>query len=356
MTSTSPGREIVRAQRVATDEYPASNLRFDLLVMLCGCWLIGGLYLDGWAHNQPNLVDTFFTPWHAVLYSGFLAVATAIGGMQLRSMLRGHSILRALPRGYWASLVGVMLFGFGGGFDVVWHSVFGFEANIDALISPAHLLLATGAFLFLTGPLRAAWIRARTTPQHGWAMLLPAVVSLFLVYAAFTFFTQYAHPLGNPHLLVRRVNVETYFISLQVIISTLIPSAILMGTLLVGMRSLRLPFGTITLLLGGTMVLMFLMRYRTAQNFGFVPPVAVVVGLLADGALWRWQPSAQRVVALRIFGFALPFTLFSAYYVSLLLAKGLVITAHMWMGASMLAGFVGLFMSYVFVQPQFERM
>jgi hypothetical protein len=36
--------------------------------------LIAGLFSDGWAHEH-HLVDTFFTPWHGVLYTGFLLSA-----------------------------------------------------------------------------------------------------------------------------------------------------------------------------------------------------------------------------------------------------------------------------------------
>lgn len=351
MTSTAQSQRHSTPSLVADKSYPVASLRFDLLVMLASSWFIGGLYWDGWAHNQRNLVDSFFTLWHAVLYSGFLAVATVLGITQLRNMLRGYSLRRALPRGYWPSLIGVGVFAFGGGFDFIWHSLFGFEANLDALISPAHLLLAFGAFLFMTGPLRAALVRDRTTPQQGWRALLPAVLSLFLVYAALSFFTQYAHPLGSPRFLVSTLKLEPYFISLQVVVAALIPSALLMGILLLGMRSLQLPFGTVTLLLAGGMVLMFMTRYRTAQSFWIVPVVALGVGLLGDVMIWRWRPSTERVRVLRWFSFGLPAIFFFSYYVALLFTHGLVVTEHLWIGSSFMAGIVGLFLSYLIAPP-----
>jgi hypothetical protein len=54
------------------------------------------------------------------------------------------------------SLLGFMIFALGGGVDFAWHTLFGFEADEEALLSPAHLLLATGAILLTSGPLRAA--------------------------------------------------------------------------------------------------------------------------------------------------------------------------------------------------------
>ncbi|HYF63583.1 MAG TPA: hypothetical protein VD886_12265 [Herpetosiphonaceae bacterium] len=352
MTSTSHSQgQPVAYSRPAADEYPAPSRTFDLLVTLGGLWFIFGLYLDGWAHNQPNLVDSFFTPWHAVLYSGFLIVGACIGGMQVRNMLRGHSLTRALPRGYWPSLLGVAMFASGGGFDLVWHEIFGFEANIDALLSPAHLWLATGALLALTGPLRAAWDRARTTPQRGWRDLTPAVLSLFLVFAVLTFFTVYMGPLGSPGIFVADAGVRRYFIALQAVSMVLVYSALLVGVLLLGLRAFQLPRGTVTLLLGAGTLMMFFTQIRAARDFPALLLVAAGAGVLGDLALARWRPSAARVRALRAFSFGLPCGFFAAYYAVLELTHGLVITEHMWLGTSVMAGIAGLFISYIFAPP-----
>jgi hypothetical protein len=356
MTSTSHSQgQPLAYSRPAADEYPAPSRIFDLLVVLGGLWFIFGLYLDGWAHSQRGLVDSFFTPWHAVLYSGFLAVGAAIGGMQVRNMLRGHRLTRALPRGYWPSLFGVAMFALGGGFDLVWHSLFGFEANIDALLSPAHLWLATGALLALTGPLRAAWDRARTTPQQGWRNLTPAVLSLFLLFAVLSFFTEYLSPLGSPGLFAvkaQEVNRDMrYLVSLQAVSMVLVFSSLLIGVLLLGLRAFQLPFGTVTLLLGVGSLMMYGTRYTQVKDFAIVPLIAIGVGLLADLALAAWRPSALRVRALRAFSFGLPFGFFMAYYIGLLLTNRLGVTPHMWLGTSVMAGIAGLFMSYIFAPP-----
>src|SRR6266536_4204640 len=47
------------------------NWAEDLVTLVLTAWLIGGLFLDGWAHNTRPQLETFFTPWHAVFYSGF---------------------------------------------------------------------------------------------------------------------------------------------------------------------------------------------------------------------------------------------------------------------------------------------
>jgi hypothetical protein len=48
-----------------------------LITMLMGTWLIVGVFIDGFAHNHGE-VESFFTPWHAILYSGYVACAVWI--------------------------------------------------------------------------------------------------------------------------------------------------------------------------------------------------------------------------------------------------------------------------------------
>src|SRR5829696_493240 len=52
--------------------------RFDWAMAIVSCWFVGGLFLDAWAHIHLSNLETFFTPWHGVMYSGFLAVVTFI--------------------------------------------------------------------------------------------------------------------------------------------------------------------------------------------------------------------------------------------------------------------------------------
>lgn len=47
---------------------------------------------------------------------------------------------------------------------MLWHSRFGIEAGIEALLSPTHLVLALGGMLMVSGPLRAAGFRLTDRP------------------------------------------------------------------------------------------------------------------------------------------------------------------------------------------------
>jgi hypothetical protein len=77
----------------------SGGARFDWLMAGFGSWLIGGLYLDGWAHVHVPALETFFTPWHAVLYSGYIAGAVALAVTLRLNRHRGASRWDALPAG-----------------------------------------------------------------------------------------------------------------------------------------------------------------------------------------------------------------------------------------------------------------
>jgi len=339
------------SERKAVSEYPADSLRFDWWSVIASAWFVGGLFLDGWAHNNIPSLETFFTPWHAALYSGYAAVAALIGITQYRNVTRGYSWTHALPRGYWLSLVGVVIFFFGAGGDFLWHTLFGIEQNVEALFSPTHLILATGAVLFLAGPLRAAWSRANTS---GWRDLFPAILSLVMLFSFFTFFTQYSNLFANPGVLVGTAPTEdSYFINTTAVSYELIPSAIMVGVLLFALRRWRLPFGTATLMLTVNALLMLLMRFKFAAPFWPVVPAAFPGGLFADILIARLRPSVENVGALRVFAFAVPFVLFLLAFIALALTgKGnLWWEIHMWLGVPFVAGAVGLGVSFLVVPP-----
>jgi hypothetical protein len=94
----------------------------DLVTLVLAACLVGGLFLDGWAHNTRPQLETFFTPWHAVFYSGFAAVAIWIGWSVWSR--------RAVPAGYGPALAGVVIFLVSGAGDMSWHLAFGIERDI----------------------------------------------------------------------------------------------------------------------------------------------------------------------------------------------------------------------------------
>ncbi|MEW1807307.1 hypothetical protein [Pseudarthrobacter sp. NPDC080039] len=148
----------------------------DVVTLAAGVWLLAGTYVDGWAHNNLRGLETFFTPWHAILYSGFAACAVWIAALTWRRHAAGTPWTEAIPAGHGAAVAGVVLFLASGLGDFAWHSAFGIEQNISALFSPSHLGLATGGFLILGAPFSAAW----NAPRRPWQQLIPAAVSAML--------------------------------------------------------------------------------------------------------------------------------------------------------------------------------
>src|SRR6266511_2341797 len=182
----------------------------DLVTLVLAAWLIGGLFLDGWAHNTRPQLETFFTPWHAVFYSGFISVALWI----CWSVWRRSRV----PAGYGPALLGVAIFLLSGVGDMIWHLAFGIERDIAAVLSPTQLGLFTGAFLIVTAPLRSqgtdpAGGRGRR-PSLG--QLLPAVGSVALAGSLCAFIFLYLHPIyDNDVSLGRQAFLQTDFTTAQ---------------------------------------------------------------------------------------------------------------------------------------------
>ena len=180
--------DAVRPDENTTGYSPAR----DLVTGLLGIWLLGAVFVDGWAHvNRPGM-ESFFTPWHAALYSGLAAVTAWVTFVVLRLRRPGTPLRTAVPAGYAGTFVGILIFSLGGLLDLAWHEVFGIEVALDALISPTHLLLGLGGVLVLgTG------VRSQSAQGDGvqtWRA--PGVLSLVLGTALVAFFLLYTSAFG----------------------------------------------------------------------------------------------------------------------------------------------------------------
>ncbi|GAB2859794.1 hypothetical protein [Lentzea nigeriaca] len=165
----------------------------DLVTGILGIWLVAAVLGDGWAHfNVPEL-ESFFTPWHGVLYAALATTAAWMGLLVWRTRQPGRPVFGGLPRGYAGGVLGVIVFGVGGVADLLWHEFFGIEVAVDALVSPSHLLLGAGGLLILGTPLRAQGVLREDRP---WTPT--AVLSLVLSTALVAFFLLYTSPFPMP--------------------------------------------------------------------------------------------------------------------------------------------------------------
>jgi hypothetical protein len=321
---------------------PVGGLAFDWLMVGLSCWLMVGAFLDAWAHSHRfNTLESFFTPWHGVLYSGFLATSGAIVYAFYRNRTRGYHWRKAVPRGYELSLIAMFIFAFGGVGDMLWHTLFGIERNLEAALSPTHLTLAFGIVFFLTGPFRAAWHR-REQSETRWAVQFPMLLSLSFALAIMTLLTEFAHPLVG--IWANTATSQTG--EMLGIASIMLQTALLMGWVLLIVRRWRLVPGALTFLFTLNALLLSILQYNW-----FLVPAVFLAGLCAD-ALVQWlQPSAAQPRTLHIFAFVVPAIYYFFYFLDLMVVEQVAWTPHLWVGAIFLAGATGLGLSYLLVPP-----
>jgi len=332
----------------------AAQPGFDWGMMLLGAAFVGGLFLDGWAHRHGRVDNSFFTPWHAVLYGGWGACLLTLGATFGAGLAKGRGWRSALPAGYGLSLVGAMLWLIGGPADLLWHELFGFEADVEALLSPSHFILALGMALVVTGPLRSVWRRADVAD---WGECMLAPLSLTLLLSVITFFTLMGHPMATmPGSAVRgaafRSLPPTVIMTLQAnaVIGLLYWTMLLMGMVLLILGRARAPLGALTVMIGANAIAMGFMYPGERGPYPLAPVLAfVLVGVIADALYLTLQPHAERPRAWRRFAFALPVVMMLAYFISVRLTYGLTWTIHLWLGTVIFCGVLGWLMSYLVV-------
>lgn len=328
--------------RATAPAVPRPGIQHDWAVIATSLWMGAGLYWDGWAHGY-GLPDSFWTIWHAAFYSGFVATAIAILAPVVIARPHLASWRAAIPAGYDRAVVGVGIFAVGGVLDMVWHTLFGIEFSTDALLSPTHLLLGTGAALIVSAPFVAAAHRSR---RDGLVHQLPAVLSLTLLLGVFTFFTLFAGPYSG---VVGAGARPSDNVLVRSMLGVYLFSALLTGCALVALRQRTLPAGALTLMVGLNGVAMILMRghapVSTQLTFAVV---AIAAGAAGDLLVWRLRPSVSRPNALRVFAFGLPAAYWAIYLGVVALGSGTRWTVHELTGIVFVAGVVGVLVSFVF--------
>ncbi|MET0566687.1 MAG: hypothetical protein ABW021_09625 [Acidimicrobiia bacterium] len=334
---TSPSRSQrpdTRASRTTWGE--------DLITVILASWLTLGGFVDGFAHRNLDTPETFFTPWHAVLYSGFLAVAFWLAWLVIRDRPQAPSLAGAIPFGYGTSVAGVVVFMAGAVGDMLWHIIFGIEVSIDALLSPTHLLLLIGAVLILSGPLRAAWFD--DDPPPGLRPVLPPVLAATMAAAQLGFFFQYMDGtsvrfMETPYL---PGSESGYFAVVAGVGSVLITTVILVGALLLLMRRWVLPFGAGLILFGGFGLLMELLE-------GFDYPQELIAPLLAglavDLLVRALRPGPDRPASLRILAFTVPVVMWIAHFGLFSVSAEINWPVSVWTGLVFFAGLAGVGLS-----------
>lgn len=333
----------------------------ELTTNLLAIWTLVGVFLDGWAHSKYEIIDTFFTPWHGVFYSGFLAMTLWVAWCAIRNHRPGELWRDAIPTGYPLAIVGLAIFAVGAVGDFTWHQVFGAEVAGERLASPAHLLLFVGGLLVITSPLRAAWATDPEDFAPSVKQFLPTLLSMTLCTTAASYLLlnvwgfRSAELLGTAQLqallaavaqspaAVRTVQV---MVQTRVFGSVLLTNLLLLTPILLMVRRWHIPFGSITILFTTVVAAMnSLTEFRMPE----VIAVALVSGLVADILVRVLQPSQQRVAAFRTFATAAPAILWGVYSVVTSARWGLAVSSDLWLGGVFFAAVSGFSLSLAMV-------
>ncbi len=344
---TRPGRRETTTSshaRAATVTPPLSS-RDRLLGSLFGLWMVVGLFLDGWAHDNQK-PESFFTPWHGVLYSGFTAAAAFALHRAVRGREPGRSWRETMPRGHGLSLAALAVFAVGAAGDLVWHEVLGIEVGIEALLSPTHLLLMASGIVALSAPVRAAWLEPDFAPTL--RKFLPVALSTALLTALVAFFLSFFSPFSNNaggtafdrFVGQQHTHPSGDVAELQQLLgvgSILLMSVVLSGAAALLLRRWRPPLGTFTILFG-LVVLLFEGTDEFAQPLVLVAGLAA--GVTADLMASRAVPAAAVCAAAVA-------VLWLGYFAFYALDEGSVAwSAEVWAGSvflgALLAAAVGL--------------
>jgi hypothetical protein len=347
-----------RSLRVSGHREPARlSARDDGITIFLGLWLMAGVFIDGWAHNSRTLVESFFTPWHAILYAGYGASSAWLCWLLLAQRRAGRIGFAAIPLGYGLGFVGALIFGLGGLGDMVWHVIFGVEVGLEQLLSPTHLLLFVGVLLILTSPFRSAWASPDTTSAVTLRSLLPALLALTAAVSAISFINAYLWAIISDASSLEMVRFYatrsdgSRLLGLSQrsgISSILLTNVVLIAPLLLALRRWLLPFGSVTLIFTTNTILM-----NVLEGFAFAERilVALVAGIAADALIRTLRPTIDRPLAIRLFAGLVPFIFWGLFFFASWLRRGIGWPPELWTGAIVLTVLSGLGLSLLLVPP-----
>jgi hypothetical protein len=316
----------------------ARNPALDLLVSLTTLWIACGFFLDAWAHGHVP-VETFFTPYHAVFYSGMLALIIVLAAFR-----------RSIPRTYRVPLLGIPIFIAAGIGDLIWHQFFGVEEGVDALLSPTHQALGLGIFFVSSGPIVSA-LRNRDSLRT-LASQLPVVFALATWIELIHFGTAYAFDPGagrtnapppiapfTPDYLTA-ISVGYYKTGMGVLV-VLFQSAIVAGfALYAGARFPLRP---------GALTLMYLLgNFAAAAAFtndtpllGTVLVMSAIAGIVGDTIVASMHRTRENRRGYAVLGIAVPASYFATYFAVTAIADRVWWDWNVMLGAIIWAGVIG---------------
>jgi hypothetical protein len=226
------------------------------IMLVASAWLVTGLQLDAYAHATTPQLETFWTPWHAVLYSGIAA-----SGLTLVWLLRPrlpriptYDSVLALPNALRIPLLGMAFLLAGGAVDTLWHNIFGIEKGLEIFVSPSHEFIILGMVLVAIGPALMT-----TAPRLSLGDGALVTISALLTVLPLHIFSLHANVLGTMYFGDGDKPVRIYSTDAQIMHGYLFTTALLLLPIILIGRRWPVPIGVPTVLVAVPALAMHLM-------------------------------------------------------------------------------------------------
>jgi hypothetical protein len=319
---------------------PAASVRTNAITTVLSVWFTLGLFLDAYAHSNFPELESFFTPWHAVFYSGFAATAGWVLWTVWGHVQQGRRGIAAVPVGYGMTMVALPVFAVSGGVDLMWHELIGIETTTDIFFSPSHLGLISSMIVILTSPLRAAWADPGMPERPSLRQLVPAVLTLAFAASLVLLFLSY----GNALFFSSRAVVGSFstldggdadMLAAHIVLTNMV----LLAPVLLLARRWHVPAGAATI---GFTTAALISATLTGFERLSSPLTIVAAGVAVDLlALWL-RPTARRRGAFWGFGAAAAFVTWALYLgVASAIEGGFPAVPELWTGMPIVAGLLG---------------
>jgi hypothetical protein len=246
--------------------------------------------------------------------------------------------------------------------DVIWHTLFGFELNLEVLLSPSHLVLFVAVGLIYFSVLSHAtylFDRVPREPQKSFLASLPMLIGIASVFVIVFWPTWYFDPFAADYAskgAIVGVRDAYNFIDygsataeIAGVAGILLTTVILIPFVILPLYRWRLPSGSLTFILGWV----FLQRAVILGVYVYLP--AILGAALAGEIIWAWmrrggEARLASTLGYRLLAFCVPLVLFSLYFLTVaFLPNGVIWPVHLWAGAIWMAAVAGLLLSFALI-------
>ncbi len=251
--------------------------------------MIVGLQLDAFKHASDPDLETFFTPWHAIMYAGMALCGGTIAWFVRRNVKFGApNWFAAIPAGFHGAVASMAILSISGAIDTGWHTTFGIEKGLEILVSPSHLGIITGMFLVSSAPLAMLWKESRLLSKGEHVM---TVASAALSFTTIHIITAHASQLGQLYLGEQRelsvfdsTSVHGYVFSTLLLLIPLLALKHRFGTGMLGMFFLALMPATMMIFINDYTPALWL-PFIVAGSAAVTLPIAQFVSVRGGSAL-----------------------------------------------------------------------